>query len=396
MLCGGLICPLLLKLNVASKYRGLLDSNLIEGSSPPSVFVGRAGYPKVYVGPMIPPLKGNTAILDEPERWMGRSIEEIMDFRYALVRGKSRVNVLKVQENRFISSLQELAMACEPVDTEAHFKRRPSAVMVLSEFSPPFGPSAPLLDFKTGNVKSDFRVEKAFNDPDLKASEAVWRLYLDGVPVTKIQRCLSVGMLGVRPDRKLVPTRWSITAVDDAVSKKLINQIKSFPTIDEYRVHYFKYLDNRYVVLLSPSGWEFEWIEAWFPGTTWNMSGSQAELMGDYEGYWGRTTYAEVGGCYYSARLAVAEALVKERRQASILALREIHPGYTLPVGVWNVRESLRATMNTKPEVFDNHLDAVRYAMSKLTIPLERWMQASKLLKNLRGRVRLERFLGNG
>jgi hypothetical protein len=245
-------------------------------------------------------------------------------------------------------------------------------------------------------VKADPRVERAFYDPHLKASEAVWRLYLDGVSVTKIQRCLSVGMLGVRPDRKLVPTRWSITAVDDVVSKKLISQIKGFPTIDEYRVHYFKYLDNRYVVLLSPSGWEFEWIEAWFPGTTWNMSGSRAELMGDYEGHWGRTTYAEVGGCYYSARLAVVEALVKERRQASALALREIHPGYTLPVGVWNVRESLRATMNAKPKLFDNHSDAVRYAMSKLTIPLEKWMQASKLLKNLRGQIRLERFLRHG
>ena len=360
------------------------------------MFVGRAGYPKVYVGPMIPPLKGDTAILDEPERWVGKSIDEIVDFRYALVRGKARVNAVKVEESRFISSLQEFAMACEPVDVEALFKRRPSGVMVLSEFSPPFGPSAPLLDFKAGNVKADPRVERAFYDPHLKASEAVWRLYLDGVSVTKIQRCLSVGMLGVRPDRKLVPTRWSITAVDDVVSKKLISQIKGFSTIDEYRVHYFKYLDNRYVVLLSPSGWEFEWIEAWFPGTTWNMSGSRAELMGDYEGYWGRTTYAEVGGCYYSARLAVVEALVKERRQASALALREIHPGYTLPVGVWNVRESLRATMNAKPKLFDNHSDAVRYAMSKLTIPLEKWMQASKLLKNLRGQIRLERFLRHG
>ena len=39
-----------------SRYANLFSSNFISGSSPPSVFVGSYGYPKVLVGPMVPPL----------------------------------------------------------------------------------------------------------------------------------------------------------------------------------------------------------------------------------------------------------------------------------------------------------------------------------------------------
>ncbi len=103
--------------------------------------------------------------------------------------------------------------------------------------------------------------------------------------------------------------------------------------------------------------------------------------MGDAEGYRGRTTYASIGGCYYSARLAIAEKLRKEKRQASALVLREIHPGYILPVGVWNVRESVRGTLGCPPHRFDTFQKAMQAAMQHLTIPLRKWIQGSVLLK---------------
>ena len=47
-----------------SKYGNLFSSDSISGSSPPSVFVGSYGYPKVWVGPMVPPIHGDTTMLD--------------------------------------------------------------------------------------------------------------------------------------------------------------------------------------------------------------------------------------------------------------------------------------------------------------------------------------------
>ncbi|MDE1816960.1 MAG: hypothetical protein KGI11_10430, partial [Thaumarchaeota archaeon] len=64
-----------------SKYANLFSSNYVEGSSPPSVFVGSYGYPKVLVGPMVPPVHGNTLVMDLPESWLGKSLEDIVNYR---------------------------------------------------------------------------------------------------------------------------------------------------------------------------------------------------------------------------------------------------------------------------------------------------------------------------
>ncbi len=394
MLCGKLRCPVIARAEALVKLDGLLNRELIEGSTPPAVFVGRIGYPKVSIGPMIPPYHGDTEILDTPELWMGKSIDDIINYRFSLIRGKLRSHIFEAREPaRLLDTLQELAMSERPAETEATFRRKPRRILVLSDDSQPFGPSAPLKSFKTSHVSVDRRIEKSFYDRDLKASEAITSLYKSGVLVTRIQRSLSLGMFGVSARRKLVPTRWAITAVDSTVSLKLVDEIKQFPTSDEYLVYTFRNIGNIYTAVLFPEKWSFEWIEAWFPRTFWNPSGSKPELMGDFESYEGRTTYASVGGCYYSARLALAEKLKRERRQASGLILREIHPDYILPVGVWNVRESLRTMLKTKPTRFDTFEKALSQALKTLTIPLKSWAESSRIIREVLSQRKLTEYL---
>jgi len=385
MLCGKISCPMIAKAQALARLGEAFDSEYIDGSSPPGVFVGRIGYPKVYAGPMIPPYHGDTEILDVPERWVGKSIQDIIDYRFSLIRGKSRCDIHDAaQGGGLLDTLQELAMGTGPTDSEASFARKPRKILTLSEETQPFGPSALLRSFKTSNVSVDRRIEDAYYDRHLRAQEAVLELYEDGVLVSQIQRAFSVGMFGVGARRRLVPTRWSITAVDSTLSLRFVDEIKQYATIDEYRVHAFRNLDNIFVALLMPETWKYECIEAWFPGTTWNPSqqSGSAVLMGDSEDYWGRRTYASIGGCYYSTRLAISEALRRERRQASALVLREIHPGYIVPVGVWNVRESVRSALRTPARRFDNFQNALQYAMSQFVIPLKRWIEGSTLLKH--------------
>ncbi len=397
MLCGKIRCPIVAKAQSLAKCSRFITSKNIQGSTPPGVFVGRIGYPKIYIGPMVPPYFGDTEILDTPELWVGKTVDEIIDYRFSLIRGKVRASVFEAQiGGRFLDTLQELAMGVEPADSEARLTRVPKRVITLSEDSQPFGPSAPLKSFKVSDVKVDRRIEKAFYDRDLKTSEAVVDLYDEGVLVTRIQRAFSLGMFGSAKRRKLVPTRWSITAVDSNLSLELIDRIKQHNTIDEYRVYSFKNLDNYFVAILMPENWSFEWIEAWFPGTTWNPDErtSAPAMMGDFESYWGRKTYASVGGCYYACRLAVAEKLAQEGRQASALVLREIHPGYILPVGVWNVRESIRTTLKTEPAKFDDLKAALDHACTKLTIPLRRWIENSSMLRQALFQRKITEFAG--
>ena len=355
----------------------------IAGASPPSVFVGRIGYPYVYAGPLVPPVQEDTAIYDLPEFWFGKTIDEIVGFRSMLVRGKHRVHVRKFEEaGKIVENTRELALAAKPVDVELMLKKKPRGFIVLDDEVQPFGPSAPIRDLQVNNVRWDRHVERAFGDTDLKAAEAVLELYQKGVFVTKIQRAFSVGTFGLEKNRRLVPTRWSITAVDSIISKQLTERVKTYPGIAEYRVYESKYLDNVFEVLMIPGAWSYEAMEAWYPGTVWNPQGRNVVMYSDWEGYDGRTTYADIGGCYYAARLAVCEKLVKERRQATVIVLREAHPGYIMPVGVWQVRENVRNAMQQTPFTFETLGGAVTWIARRFQIPLQRWLINSKLLKN--------------
>jgi DNA repair protein NreA len=179
----------------------------------------------------------------------------------------------------------------------------------------------------------------------------------------------------------LVPTRWSITAVDSIISKNMMEKIKTFPEINEYRIYESQYLDNRFEILMIPREWSYEAMEAWYPGTAWNPDSSNILLFGDWEGYDGRTTYASIGGCYYAARLAVGELLTKERRQASVLVLREAHAGYIMPVGVWQVRENVRNALRQKPLKFNTLKGALNHLSNKFDIPIGQWIDKSTMLK---------------
>jgi hypothetical protein len=386
-------CPILSKAELLLKHLPKLSREEIDGSTPPGVFVGRVGYPRVYVGPLIPPERGDTKLLDTPELWLGKSIQDIIDYRFSLIRGKSLIEVHDaVDPGRYLLDLHDLALSSSSVDVSAKFKKKPRMAVALSEETQPYGPSALIQNLKIVPSSGEQRLEAVYYDCDLLAVDGMVELYRGGVEVSRIQRTLSLGMLGVDEQRKIVPTRWSITAVDDTLSKDLLRRIRKYPVVDKYEVYKYEYLDNWYTAILSPRNWAFEWIEAWFPGTAWNETGNVPAMMGDHEPFEGRTTYASVGGCYYSTRLAVAEALERMGRQASALVLREIRPGYVLPVGVWNVRESVRAALRTQPNMFDDFQHALQFACKEYVIKPEAWLKNSHLIREEVFQPRLTKY----
>ena len=390
MLCGRSRCPILINLNFHSKYK-LLDKTELNGSSPPSVFIGRIGYPNVYIGPMIPPEVGDTSIIDTPERWFGKSIEEIVDFRVKLVRGMYRTNIK--DRNKMIELTREIALSKKPVDSEMILSKKPRRQIVMSDEVQPFGASAPLRDLSIDNTYWDRKMEKCYYDTDLKAKEAICFLYKEKVPVSSIQKAFSVGAFGIEKNRKLVPTRWSITAIDDMLSKELMENVRRYPVINEYRVYESEFLDNRFEILMLPQAWSYESMETWYPGTLWNQNPESFVLYSDFESYKGRTTYARIGGCYYSARLAVLEALEKERRQATVIVMREAHPGYIMPVGVWHVRENVRNAMRNKPLKFNTLEEALLRIAERFEISIDFWIENSEILKEVFTQKKLTQWI---
>jgi hypothetical protein len=383
----------MVKFYAQTRAKPLIDSLELEGSSPPGVFIGRMGYPKVYVGPLIPPVMGDTEIFDTPEMWQGKTIDEIVSYRLQLVRGKFLTNVHNVEGGgKIVDTTRELAMADTSTVAEAEFTKKPVGRIVMDDEVQPFGPSAPLRQLDVSSIKVNQRIDKAYSDTDLKAKDAVLWLYDKGIQLSRIQKSFSVGAFGIGQNRKFVPTRWSITAVDSTISAEMMEKTREYPSINEYRVYEFDQLDNRWAVLMMPREWSYELIEAWYPKTIWNPDGTEISMISSHEFYEGRTTYAEIGGCYYAARLATNELLNAEARQAGVVILREAHPGYIMPVGVWNVREAVRAALKQQPSKFPTLKEALDYAMKKMDISLDVWIKNSAVLKRALYQKRLSDY----
>jgi len=394
LLCGKAKCPILVKYYSFSSIAPLVKSKEINGSSPPSIFVGRFGYPYVNVGPLLPPIQGDTSIFDLPEFWHGYRVEDIVKFRLSLVRGNFRTHVKDANKSdRRIELIQEIAMARNPVDGYMILKKEPRGVIIDSELQP-IGPGAPLKEIGVSTINIDQHIIRVHEDEDLKALEAVKLLYKRGKPISSIIRAFCAGLFGLWNERRFVPTRWSITAVDSMISNWLINEyVKRNPTIGEYQVFETDFFGDRFLVILIPDAWSYEFIEAWYPGTTWNPDKTHIAIGGDWEYYSGRTTYASIGGCYYAARLAVTEYLAKIGKQARVLILREAYPEHIMPLGVWHVREGVRAALKNKPLKFENLRDVLRYIQERLKIGLDIWFSVSRTLKDMTSQRKLDEFI---
>jgi hypothetical protein len=353
-----------------SRYGNLFSSNFISGSSPPSVFVGTYGYPKVSVGPMVPPIHGNTTMLDSPENWLGKSLEEIVNYRLSLVRGIQNVSVLE-PAGKYIESLQEVAMASNPIDSDVEFLKNTIPVTSIDGENAPFGPIGEIKTAKFSNSSSDKNIQKLYYDKDMLAQDSVLELYNRGIEITRIQKCFSIGMFG--KNRKLVPTRWSITATDDIVSKSLVSEIMDYDLIDSHRVFSFNHLGNFFAVIIFPSRWMFEMQEAWY-----DQQGNIG-FGSDYEDARGLTHYPITAGAHFASRLAVAEYLYKNKIQSAAMVLREIRPEYAVPLGVWQVREGVRMAMKQRPSIVSSFEEALDIACKSLSIDKKEWLAKSKL-----------------
>jgi hypothetical protein len=259
--------------------------------------------------------------------------------------------------------------------------------MRLNADAAPFGPSAPLKDFKLVASSADRRIEAAYYDTDLKASDAIVNLYKQGVETSQIHKVLSIGMLGGRKARKLVPTRWSITATDDVLSKHLVDTIEPNPSIDAFEVRVFSHLANQYAVILLPDDvWSFEMIESWFD------SDGRMGMGSDYEDARGLDHYPTIAGAYFAARLAVAEHFLKRMRKGAGLVLREIHPEYVMPLGVWQIREGVREALKNHSNAFETLAEALTFACNHMSVSISEIQKRSSMWKNLRAQKRITDF----
>jgi len=357
----------------------------------PNVFVGRFGYPEVNVG-----ILGveHYEEHDNPLLWSKENydIAKIINLRSSLINSNFKAKITGFKE-RFMEMSKEVGMAEKPVDVEVNLNKKPVFSLSFEQDVMPHGPNVKLKNARiTENPKIPGVVDKVVDDIDFKASNALNYLYKKNLDEHYLTRLLSIGTLGVKKQRKLVPTRFAITAVDDTLGKEMIKEVKDYQ-LHDYAVFFGGHLGNYYVAIFFPEVWSYELFETYVGKSTWHDS-EEITTMTDYEGYDGRKNYAsETAGGYYAARLAVLEHLKKVKRQSSVLLLRFITGEYYAPLGVWVVREATRKALATNPLVFDSKELMLKYVRAlvkkKFGLDVEPLLKESSIINNIRTQKKL-------
>lgn len=309
------------------------------------IFVGEYGYPKVNVGVLSTEEYQHNADVDYwvSNRWQ---LSQIAQARLNLVNSKKETVVSQPK----LTEQQELALAQKPTNIEITLEKEPSKAFTYSNYHMPLGPSAKLQSMKLGeNPSIPTIVEKVISD-DIKATEGISYLYTKGFTQEYLSQILSAGTVGIH--KKLVPTRWSITATDDMICKSIISKIKSYQIIANIAFT-GSYMGNYFIVLCFDGIFSYELFE---------FFRDLKECTTDYEDATGRKTYAvETAGGYYASRLSVCEKLEKIKRQSRVLVLRFITDEYYMPLGVWVVRKAVEQTMNSRPIEFGSQELMMQY-----------------------------------
>jgi hypothetical protein len=386
---------------VKFKYNDLGKISKVESNSPPSVFVGsKLKYPLVNVGILSPLERDESAwVYDDAKYWADQNftINEVVKLRDSLLnsRFQSKVSDSR-QNNKFVQIAQEIALASKPVDVEIELKSSVNTGRKKDKVLTPIGMSAPLKKARiTENVKIDQKVDKVIND-EIKSTAGIKYLYKNNFSEYTLAKILSVGVLGLKKDKKLVPTRWSITATDDTIGKHLLSTIRTYKWIENYELFFGSFMGNHYLLLFLPNVFSYELFELYFPGSSWNPT-QEIKASTDYENFDGRKDYASnTAGGYYAARLPILEYLEKIKRQASVIAIRLETPSYWAALGVWVVRESVRKALSSRKLEFksvDEILESSRkIGMIKYGFDNKKILDKSKLLEQIRTQTSLRKW----
>ncbi len=380
--------------DVERQFEQVVQGDSLFGSTAPEIFVGRSNYPDVSTGLLSPmEQEADPTQFATSEKWyqQGLAIDDVLQRRTGLLNStrSTEVNVEDVWDG-FVGVQREVAIADSPVDVEVGLDSTPNLDLSLDDISTPTGPRARATDATLAENPSVPRaVEKTLEDDDWAAEGAMTYLYRRGFDVYDINTILSAGALGQGRNRRLVPTRWSITAVDDTVGQYLRGSLQNASSIDEVQVYYNEYIGNEYWVVLAPGNWEFELVELKAPGSIWNPNPEgDYYLAADYEGYEGRTGYVEeTAGAYHASRLGVLEHLEDIDRQATCLVIRHASDAYWAPVGVWQIREGVRHAFKSEPATAETFHDAIATLAPQLPVSLSALRRKSNLVAGIQSRL---------
>lgn len=349
------------------------------GSAP---IVGEKNYPFVATHSVSNENKKNSFF--NTSEIVKRDYSEIIKLKAKNILGSTDKNYIKKTNTKITEELRDIYKAKKPIEFNSKFEKELKFDKVLiSKVSGIVGSKNELLNINANeNTQTSKQIEK-YTVNDIKSKEAIINLYERGTNENQIINLLALGSFGIEINKKLVPTKWAISAYDQTIERYLFdNYLRKNKIIENYEIYHKSDKGNEFVIILLPQTITGEVVES-FPGA----------VERDYFDYKNKLDNKEpqTSGGYYATKIAIFEHLKQRKRQASIISIRIIKD-YDIPLGVVFVRECVREAMNNKIFSSSDKKELNSFLKAKYFEHYNLYLN-SKLLKENRKQFPLTKFI---
>lgn len=284
--------------------------------------------------------------------------------------------------------LQSIYSSKKPVESQHQFENELKIGSILSSKTAGLlGNSSPLLNITTHNNISISKHLEKHQLGETKAKEAVIELYERGFNDTQIRSLLSLSSFGLKKNKILVPSKWSISACDSIIEQHLYSQITKYQVANTYEL--FEYFDkgNHFIICMLPYPFCAEVIETYF------NSNNQIIIEDDFVTFNNKlkTKEPECAGGYWATKLGMLEYMKHQKKQYAGISIRIIQ-NYEIPLGVIFVRESVREALKLNPKIITQSYEEFEKYLSQNYSKHYVHFISSKLIKEIKATKYLNQY----
>jgi hypothetical protein len=345
--------------------------------SPPGICVKSGKYPMLEAGFLAStePLE-HLSIYDFPEAWQGLDRDTIFTMRRHLYRFLYPVDARSLQPEGVVRSLQEIALSVRPIALRVEGESLQLRRLQLRNGQLPSGNDVTIKSVELLSEPETSKVAERITEQDISAAEGIWRLLDYDYSLDQVVRLMSVGLLGKKGTRRIIPTRSSYKATINAFIDRSVMELIESPSVTAYELYMSTLFGDRFAVLLHPGEARVDYLRM-------DIVRDRMTRGFSFEGLRQWPTDPKTSVFSDHARFSVYKNLVRRNQccHATIFHMSK-EPRNQL-LGPWVARAGVQETLSSEPVKLDNKDNAVELLETLLEPDFSAWAHETPLLDRL-------------
>ncbi len=363
----------MIQTQLGDSFRG----KTVTAFSPPGIVVEPLKYPIVRASVLASTQASEfISIYDHPDSWRGLDSDAILKMRKCLFRFGAQVDAKTMEPSPLVDTLQTVALSVNPLALHFEVSDIPQKDLVPLGGLLPTGPAVDARNATILNEPETSRVAEKITEQDIPAAEAIWKLLDYEYTLDQVARLMSVGLLGMKDNRRLIPTKSAYKATIDAFVNRAIMELIDRPLTSKFTLSTAELHGDVFTIFAQPGMPRVDYLRV-------QRTELGIERGFSFEGIKNVSLDPKTSVFADNARFAVYHDFVQRRRGCQITVFHMSRNQRSEMLGPWRVRAGVKGALESDMLELDSRENALAVLQSLLSPNLAVWTQDTPLAESL-------------